>query len=268
MGNLISLLSPVLELGEALEKMATGKILGGIKQAAAVGAELCIKKSVQEVADKGEIPNLSKYGLDFVDRVAFNAATAKEVLRDVWQRLLTKAIDPSASPIEIRHSDIENIQKLNPSDCVLILGAGVFDPGSIGHWAESKECKAICATDRRFTATESIYKVVPTHVPLKLIKSLASLKISAPVSLADEDLIFAIQHQHDLFTGASVMRSVYAMAKERMEKSQREHNGDSSTVLRQLRELNIPPLVHFELGGTAQRMASVLGVSKQPDSLS
>lgn len=271
------LVKPLTDLGLAAVDLKAGRYIEAVRKAAVAGAEITLHLATRRVVDAGRKPTFERCGLGFASEIAARAAEAPAICREIWASLLTRAIDPAtANDLEIRKSDIERIQRLNPSDCVVLLGSRAFCDRERVAWKNSALYKSIRATDRRFRRLDKVYGLCESNLPLSVVVDVAGLLLGAKVTVNDDNLIHAIRvlatHGPDcLIENANICESLSAKVSDAISAlfnergDDRPMTDDAARNIREIRSLSIPPLVEYRLTAEGERLLSIVAPKKERD---
>jgi len=264
--NNLKLISPLILLGDAIAQASCGNIASALQSAGKAGVEIAIKIAADNIESKGQKPDFSKYGLDFINNVALNASVAKSGCRELWQKLLQKALEPQLKDeIEIRVSDVELMAKLNPTDVVLILGVDAVNAKNFNVWKSDSVYKEIRSTDRRWTSTGDLYERLEEMVPLKFIVDHASMVVGGNFCISDKNILYALRDNKDSASELYKIINIYESFSsqiisdiESLYKDDRRMTRSAYDNIQEIRLINVPVLVNYKITNNAQRINDII----------
>jgi len=147
---------------------------------------------------EGKDPDYSRLGMGRMLNIAEHAVKAPGVVQGVWRQLLVQATDPANTEFEVRQSDMELIESLNPSDAVLILGFSLHANRKlkwIEDWRSSEGIQRLIKRASRHGSTLWLREAVKSHVPLKFISDYAGQTIESKITISNRSLLAALDER-------------------------------------------------------------------------
>lgn len=261
--------------GLALHGLDGGAILLGAAGLHQAASGLCMKLAAETLKkERGREPAFASTGLALPLRIAAESAKAREELRWVWQRALVNALDPDFKDPELRHSDVEAITALNPSDVVLIVAKA--DPSRLleRRWASSRTGKETSEmlnldvsswTAQQRHLIEQARPLLTNGRPLQIIKEVAGVLMGGSVGISEEALVYALRDR-GVTEGAQERDSLFTAKVVRSFKEAWGALGStniSSATARAVSERLHGPFVAYELTEQAQRIAKLVASPNQ-----
>ena len=184
---------------------------------------------------------------------------------------MVQATDPTNTEFELRQSDIDLIDSLNPSDAVLILGKGILSrvgPKWVEEWRASPLIDRLAKRSGRHGSTTWLRDQIIKSYPLRFVRDYAGHVLGSTVTISDRSLIAALQERGPsmppptrLFERVEITPSWKKQIRQNFVEQRLSVSADWQT------ELDDHPddaLVTYNLCESADRLRYILGLETPP----
>ncbi|EKD28821.1 MAG: hypothetical protein ACD_79C00193G0004 [uncultured bacterium] len=185
-------------------------------QISAIGLALAsymIKKAKEKLYDEKKVePDFNNCGMELPFKMAQIGAGKNEYVRELWINAINKVIDPNYSHW-VRYEDIELLEKLNPSDIILLFIIGVFRENM---QKETKKTGIIHHLEQIKNFDNSMQFFIERCFHLNFIKDYFKTRFGQDLKIPDEELWYALdfntakrnnENKDKLFTNVSYIRN-------------------------------------------------------------
>lgn len=264
----LRIVSTLLPTNAALLELSTGNMANAYAMFVGMGVSALLATIDAQHKASGKEPDYAKLGTRRVMSMAEHAVQAPSVVQDIWRRLLVQATDPANTEFEVRQSDLELIDSLNPSDAILILGYGVkTDPKLkwIDEWRMSDQIQRLAVRASRHGTTAWLKQQIEVCWPLRFAREYANAKIGAKATVSDQSLLVGLSERTDgkpgpapLFSGVQITASWHDKIKKGFADERVQLSHDWGSELDSNRD---EVLVAYRLLEPAERLRYLLGLT-------
>lgn len=259
--------SSFLPMNQAILDLSTGNLPTACASFVGMGVSALLAY-VEGVHRKDEKePDYSRLGMGRMLNIAEHAVKAPGVVQGVWRELLVQATDPANTEFEVRQSDIELIESLNPSDAVLILGFSLYANNKlkwIEDWRSSDATQRLAIRAGRHQTTEWLREALESHVPLRFIRDYAGQTLASKITVSNQSLLAALNERAQdrvataaLFDGVKTVTSWMAKVKKSFAEQRVVIDAGWQLDLEQQPD---DALVMYSLRPAAERLRLLLGL--------